>query len=66
MDWREKYKDKMTTAAEVNRSPSSRQLKKIKTFCHQIHSGGSFYATARYWLCFSIGVNTPKFRCNRR
>ena len=50
----------------LNCSPSSRQLKKLKLFLPpDVKSWWQFYATSIYCSCFSKGVNTPRFLCNR-
>lgn len=50
----------------LNCFPSSRQLKKCKLFLTpDAKAGGSFYAARIYCSCFSKGVNTPRFLCNR-
>ena len=42
------------------------QIEKIKNISAiSFESGGSFYAANIYCSCFSNGVNTPRFLCNR-
>ena len=51
---------------QVNCFPSSRQSKKQKLFLPpDAKNWWQFYAANIYCSCFSNGVNTPRFLCNR-
>ena len=52
--------------SSLNCFPSSRHLKKRKLFLPpDAKSWWQFYAANIYCSCFSNGVNTPRFLCNR-
>lgn len=60
------YKNINISKLKMNCFPSSRQSKKRKLFLPpDAKNWWQFYAANIYCSCFSNGVNTPRFLCNR-